>query len=262
MRAVLSFALGLWVFGTTALYTLLVVPPILAAAVFSRGGRAPFFFGRLWSWMLLKTHRVRVVAIGGELLQPDHSYVFISNHASHLDSPAIALSLPHTLRFIGKMSLSRIPFFGWATRRIGIIYIDRNDPENARRTLSTAGASLTGGVSTLFYAEGTRTTDGRLQPFKKGGVMLALKTGLPIVPITVVGSRTLMPKHALRIRPGTIRVIIGPPIETVGKSPAQRDALIETVRAHIQDTLHRYPHDQDAPSPAMIPAASPEGTTA
>lgn len=262
MRALRSIASGLWVLGTTAVYTLLVFPPILAAAVF-RGGGAPFFFGRLWSWALLSTHRVRVVATGGERLRPDRSYVFIANHASHLDSPAIAVSLPHALRFIGKRSLSRIPVFGWATRCIGIIYIDRSNPDKARRTLNAAAASLTGGVSTLFYAEGTRTPDGRLQPFKKGGVMLALQTGLPIVPVTVAGSRERMPKYAMRIRPGTVHVIIGRPIETAGKSPEQRDALLAAVRGDIQATLQRYYKNPGISSQAMTVAeTSSEGTIA
>ena len=258
MRALLSIASGLWVLSTTAVYTLLVFPPILAAAAVSRGG-APFFFGRLWSRALLKTHRVRVLSTGGEQLFPDRSYVFISNHASHLDSPAIAVSLPHALRFVGKRSLSRIPVFGWATRCIGIIYIDRSDPDRARHTLNAAAASLTGGVSTLFYAEGTRTPDGRLQPFKKGGIMLALQTGLPIVPITVVGSRERMPKYALRIRPGTIHVIIGSPIETEGKGPEQRDALLAAVRETIQATLQRY-HNAPGILPQPVSKASAEGT--
>jgi 1-acyl-sn-glycerol-3-phosphate acyltransferase len=237
MRSLQGIAGSLWVLSTTALYTLLVSIPIFFTGLLSSSGRAPYGLGRFWSRLILKTHRVRVVAEGAERLQSDHSYVFISNHASHLDSLAIALCLPHTLRFIGKLSLARIPFFGWASRRIGIIYIDRSDSKSAHRTLDAAAASLTDGVSTLFYAEGTRSPDGRLQPFKKGGVMLALQTGLPIVPITVMGSHALMPKFARTIKPGTIRIVFGTPIDTRRCSVAHRDDLLARVREQIQRVL-------------------------
>lgn len=258
MRRIWDVIVRCWVLGTTTVYTLLVFPPILCAALFSRRGRAPFFFGRLWSRMVLMTNRIRVVPIGADRLDPEHSYVFIANHASHLDSTAIAVGLPHTVRFVGKQSLSHIPIFGRATRRIGVIYIDRSNPERARQTLSAAADSLTGGISALFYAEGTRSPDGRLQRFKKGGVMLAIQTGLPIVPITVVGSHALMPKHDIRIRPGTIRVVVGAPIDTTGLTAARRDALLETVRTRIQLALDRYGPNR-RPTLSGAPAASTPG---
>ena len=202
----------------------------------------------------MKTNRVRVTASGLSNLDPSQSYVFISNHASHLDSPAIALVIPHTLRFIGKSTLARIPFFGWAARRIGIIFIQRRDPESARRTLAQEAQSLTGGVSTLFYAEGTRSPDGHLQAFKKGGAMLALQTGLPIVPLTVLGSRDLLPKHSLHIRPGTIHIVVGAPISTVGLGVEDRDALLADVWSRIDHNLKAGPpafshHTADTPMP-------------
>ncbi len=253
------FSLGCaWAAGTTALYTVLVFFPILACLLFSRSGRSPFLFGRIWSWLVLKTNRVRVAVCGREHVDPDASYVFIANHASHLDSTAIALALPHTLRFIGKKSLSRIPVFGWASRRIGIIYIDRQNRQKAIETLRQEAGSLKNGVSTLFYAEGTRSVDGQLQAFKKGGAIFAIQTGLPVVPLTVAGSHRLMPKYATRIRPGTITVYIGRPISTIGLSQDDRDDLIDQVRGEIQQQLDGHGRAAGAtvcqcPVPALDP---------
>jgi len=237
MRPVRATLGWLWAISTTALYTVLVFVPILVWALCSRHGQAPYVFGRVWSWLVLRTHRVRVKTSGLDQLEPTQSYVFISNHVSHLDSPAIALAILHPLRFVGKNSLAGVPFFGGAARRIGIIFIDRGNPDSAHRTLAHAAASLTGGVSTLFYAEGTRSPDGRLQSFKKGGVMLALQTGLPIVPLTVLGSHALLPKGGRCVRPGTIRVVIGAPMETAGLGTDARDTVLTSVRSRIQETL-------------------------
>jgi len=140
----------------------------------------------------------------------------MANHVSHLDPPAVALAIPNTLRFIGKLSLSRIPVFGPAARRAGVIFIDRGDSEKARKELNRTITALKNGVSTLFFAEGTRSADGRLLPFKKGGVMLALQTGLPVVPVTVTGSYALFPKKQWFIRPGTVHVEIGNPLRFPG----------------------------------------------
>lgn len=229
---------GAWALVSAALYTLVVSLPILVLAPFSRTGRSTYTMARVWSWLLLRTHRVRIQVAGLEKIARDRSYVFIANHASHLDSPAIALSIPNTLRFVGKASLSKIPIFGLATRLIKVIYIDRRDSKTAIETLNRAIDALRGGVSALFYAEGTRSPDGRLRAFKKGGVMLAMGAHLPIVPITVVGSHDVLPKGRLHIHPGLVRVIISDPIRP--SADADRDQLLATVRDTIQQNLLQF----------------------
>ena len=228
-----------WGFGTAGIYTLAAFGPIVCLALFSRRGRAPYAVGKLWARLILKTNRVRLEISGREKIDPDRSYVFMANHSSHLDSPAIALAIPNTLRFIGKFSLSRIPVFGPAARRAGVIFIDRGQSRKAVATLNRTVTALTNGIGTLFFAEGTRSPDGRLLPFKKGGVMLALQTGLPIVPVTVTGSHALFPKGQRFIRPGSMRVEIGDPIEVNGYTLADRDRLLQRVRTIIQNTLDR-----------------------
>ncbi|MBI9083147.1 MAG: 1-acyl-sn-glycerol-3-phosphate acyltransferase [Desulfobacterales bacterium] len=229
---------GAWALASVGIYTLVISLPILVLAPFSRTGRSTYAMARVWSWLLLRTHRVRVQAEGVEKIDRDRSYIFISNHVSHLDSPAIALSLSNPLRFVGKAALSKIPVFGLATRLIKVIYIDRSDSKKAIETLNRAVDALQGGISALFYAEGTRSPDGRLQPFKKGGVMLALGANLPIVPITVLGSYNILPKGHLNIHPGLIRVVISDPILPLAY--ANSEQLQAAVRGAIEENLQRY----------------------
>ncbi len=227
-----------WTLGTTALYTLTVCPLILLVGPFNPSGRLAYRLGQLWSWLILKSHRVRLVVKGVEHLSRHTSYVFMANHASHLDPPAVALALPHMLRFIGKKSLARIPLFGWATRLAGIIYIDRGDSAAAVATINRAIADLRHGVSAFFFAEGTRSHDGRLQPLKKGGVALALRAHLPIVPVTILDGFRLLPRGRLFIRSGTMHILVGPPLETAGLGETDRDRLLEQVRQVIAANLN------------------------
>jgi 1-acyl-sn-glycerol-3-phosphate acyltransferase len=240
MRHIKATLMGAWSMGTLALFTVAVCLPILLLPLFSHTGQSTFVMARIWSWLLLRTNFVGIQAEGLEKIRRNRSYVFIANHASHLDSPAMALALPNILRFVGKASLARIPVFGWALRQTrAAIFIDRSDPQRAIETLNRATEELKGGVSALFYAEGTRSPGGRLQPFKKGGVMLAIQAQLPMVPVTVVGSHRLLPKYQLHIHPGTIRVIVGDPIETAGRTEADRDMLLETAQRTIQENLRQ-----------------------
>jgi 1-acyl-sn-glycerol-3-phosphate acyltransferase len=177
---------------------------------------------------------------GLEKIVQTRSYVFISNHSSNLDPLAVAWTLSHTLRFIGKKSLEKIPLFGWAARRARVIFIDRNDSPKAIEAINKVIMELKGGISAIFFAEGTRNLGGKLQSFKKGGVVLALKARLPIVPITILDSYKLFPKKALRIKPGVMRIIIGEPIETAPYNEQDRDRVLERVRSIIFHNLKYY----------------------
>lgn len=242
-----NLIMSVWTLTTTTLYTIVLGIPTILVALLSRTGRAPFALGCAWSWLILKTNRVKVRVVGLEKIAIRRSYVFISNHASHLDPPAVALALKKPLRFIGKKSLSKIPIFGWAAQLARMIFIDRSDSIKAIETINTAVKELKDGVSAYFFAEGTRSADGFLQAFKKGGVMLALKAKLPIIPITIIGSHALLPKHGRRIRPGEIKVIVGDPIDTAGYSESDKDLLLQKIRGVIAETLQRsqgqYPSD-------------------
>ncbi len=235
-----AFIMALWAAATTILYTIVLGPVLLLIDLFSKTGRTSFKVGRLWAWLIMKTNRVQVIVEGLEKILPERSYVFISNHTSNLDPLAVAWKLPHTLRFVGKKALEKIPLFGFAARHAGVIFIDRNDTPKAIESINKTIRELRCGISPYFYAEGSRSSGGELKPFKKGGVVLALKARLPIVPITVLDGYKLFPKRSIHIKPGIMRVVIGDPIETSSLLEEDRDKILENVRAIIYRNIEKY----------------------
>ncbi len=231
---------AVWTAVTTVIYSLVVIPPLIAIAPLSKTGRVSFYFGKLWSWLIIKTNRVKLQVEGMENLIKDKSYVFISNHSSNLDPPIVALSVKHVVRFVAKKSLLKVPLFGTGSKLAKMIYIDRTDMHGAVDTLNKNIKDLKNGISACFFAEGTRSFDGRLKEFKKGGVALALKAGLPIVPVTIVDSHKLFPKKSLAIKPGRLRVIIDKPIEILHYTEADRDELTKKVRDVIEQNLIKF----------------------
>jgi len=210
------------------------IPAILLALLLPgkpRKGRWFRIVSKSYSRICLTAFGIRVDGRGREHVDPSKPYIFMSNHVSHADSPALALTIPHPLHWVFKKELGKIPVFGWVLSSGGQVMVDRSSPEKAREALSDAMAGLSGNNSILIYPEGTRSRDGTLQPFKKGGFWMAISSGLPIVPVQVSGSRDVVPADTLRIRPGTITVEIFPPIETAGKTLHDIPDLMERVRA-------------------------------
>ncbi len=222
---------------TTTILTLVVGVPALLMGIFERSGRALYRTGCTWAWLILKVHRVRLQVAGVEKLVRTRSYVFISNHLSHLDGLAMVLALPHTLRFVAKKSLARVPVFGWAFRLARMIFIDRGDGAGAIETINRSAQDLKNGISAYFFAEGSRSESGEMRPFKKGGVLFALKAGLHIVPVTVIGSNRLLPKGALGIKSGIIRIIVGDPIDTSPYGEENRGQLLLQIQETIRGNL-------------------------
>lgn len=209
------------------------VPAILLALMLpgkARKGRWFRIVSKTYSRISLAAFGIRVVGRGKGNIVAGKAYVFMSNHASHADSPALALVISHPLHWVFKKELAKIPVFGWVLLACGQVMVDRSSPERSRASLEEAISGLSGNNSVMIYPEGTRSRDGNLQPFKKGGFRMALQVGLPIVPVRVSGSREVVVADTLRIRPGTITVEIFPPIETRGKTPADIPDLMSRVR--------------------------------
>ncbi len=188
---------------------------------------------RLWSRLTLKTLGVRFVAHYDEGVDPHRPCVYVANHQSQLDIPALVLAMPVDFRMVAKRELFYIPIFGWALWLAGFIFIDRRDRERAIRSLDKAARRIQSGTSIVVFVEGTRSPDGRLLPFKKGAFVLALQAHVPIVPVSIRGGHALMPKGSLKARPGTIEVVFGAPIPTSAYTMETRDTLIEAVRQRI-----------------------------
>jgi 1-acyl-sn-glycerol-3-phosphate acyltransferase len=178
---------------------------------------------------------VGVAMEGREKLDPSRCYIFMCNHVSNLDPPIVVPVLPGRTSILVKKELFRVPILGWAMRMASLVPVDRSDRESAIASIGKAAEVMKAGLHMTIYPEGTRSIDGRLLPFKKGPFHLALDSGVPIVPVTVVGTLTMMPKGGIRIHPATARVIFHEPIES--SQFKDRDALMEAVRASIAGAL-------------------------
>lgn len=188
-----------------------------------------------WSSAFLRAGRVDVVLEGAEHIVPGRPAVLVSNHESWFDVFALATHLPGDCRFVGKKELTRVPIFGPAWLACGHIAIDRSDRAAAIRSLDEAGrrAREEGAVIVLF-PEGTRSRTRRMLPFKKGAFVLALKLGVPVIPVGVSGGREVMAPGSWRITPGTIHIRIGEPIPVEGLGTRDRDVLVQRARTAVE----------------------------
>jgi len=211
----------------------------IAALVFDRSGKKYHWVSRTWSRIALRVCGVGVKVRGTEHLQHGRSYIYVCNHASMFDIPVVSAGIPDDIRIVYKRELEKIPVFGWGLRWSNYIGIDRGSSAEARRSLDDAVAKIRNGASVLMFAEGTRTSDGKLQPFKRGAFHLAARSGVPIVPLTINGSFSIVPKHSLRIRPGTVELVLSPPVsvDAVQGKDAERE-LMEKVRSAIAAEYH------------------------
>ena len=208
----------------------------IASAPFDRSGDTVVKLARLWSRMLLWTAAVPLRVTTQAELDPRRAYVFMANHMSTVDVWALFVALPIKVRFIAKKQLGRIPLFGWAMSVGRFIFIDRQNALSARRSIDQASERIRAGSSVAIFPEGTRSRDGSLGPFKKGGFHLAIKAGVPIVPVGIRGAHEVMPRGSLVLRRGAVSVEIGAPIPTAGISiedRAARDLLLARVRGEI-----------------------------
>ncbi len=223
-----------------ALATLLLAPPVIVLSVLGLR-EAAFAPVRLWARLLHLVTRIRFRVHGVENVPEDGSYVVVSNHCSHLDGPTIVLALPHPVYIVIKRELARIPLWGQAVVALGFIAVDRSDSEQARDQMQRAVDAIRGGRRVLVFAEGTRSGNGRLQPFKKGGFHLAVDAQVPILPLAVNGSHTLFPKGAPVVRPGMVDVVVGRPIPTAGKGKEDLEDLMAETRDAILAARRRDP---------------------
>jgi 1-acyl-sn-glycerol-3-phosphate acyltransferase len=201
---------------------------------FDKKGGTYFWAGSRWSMFSMFVCRVKVKLEGKENTPPGGNYIVVSNHASMFDIPAMMSVFP-TMRIMFKKELSYVPLWGWALRWGKHIMVDRGRSIEAMKSIDRAADAIRSGGSVLLFAEGTRTRDGNLLPFKRGAFSLAAKSGVPILPITINGSFRILPKKSLNIRPSTIHMIIGKPIPTAGIDSREKEiALMNEVRGIIE----------------------------
>ncbi len=193
---------------------------------------------KTWSRLVLWFAGVRVSVQGLEHVNPRESYIIVANHQSHFDIPVVVGYLPLKMTIISKKELFKIPFFGWGMKAAGVLKVDRSNRHQAIATLKEAERILRENhISLLAFPEGTRSRDGKIHRFKKGPFMVALQTGLPILPVTLVGTYNILPPKTLNLNPGVVRMIIHPPVDSTQFDLNSRDAFIEQIKTIIEKTF-------------------------
>ena len=214
---------------------------------FDRKGRVVHRYARLWGKIALLANRVRVNIEGMDHLNGQGPYIFMSNHQGYYDIFALLGHLPYQFKWLAKKELFSVPFLGWTMAAAGYIRIDREGTRETVGAMNDAAQRIRDGMSVVIFPEGSRSPDGLIQPFKKGGFTLAIKSGVPIVPIAISGSRDIMPKDKLTVASGEIRIRMDHPIKTENFSSKDREFLMKRVRETITKNFKLISQEQTTP---------------
>ncbi|MFH1976667.1 MAG: lysophospholipid acyltransferase family protein [Pseudomonadota bacterium] len=222
----MTAAIIAWIVLTTIFFGLLTI----FVSFISRKGDLPHKVAGIWARSILALSPIEVTVKGLSNIDPDKSYIYMSNHQSNYDIPILLGHLPVQFRWLAKIELFRIPVFGYAMKRAGYICIDRSNQKSAFESLKKAAGIIRDGVSVMVFPEGTRSMDGNIGSFKKGGFVLAVESGVPIVPVIIYGTFSIMPKSRLLIKPGKVTLEVLEPVETSGFTKETKDGLMEKIR--------------------------------
>lgn len=221
-----------WLIGLP--FTIFIFIFVIISLAFDRSGSSIHSIGALWGRILLFLSGVTVEIKGTENLLQNSPQIIASNHKGAFDILALQAFIPIQFRWVAKKSLFKIPIIGWSMSLAGYVSIDREKAGSAYKSIERAAEKVKKGVSVLIFPEGTRSSAGSLLPFKRGGFLLAIKSGVPIIPVSIRGTENLMKKDSILIRPGVVKVVIGKPIPV---SDTDEKPLMEMVRKAIEEGL-------------------------
>jgi 1-acyl-sn-glycerol-3-phosphate acyltransferase len=234
-------------------YTFVCGTLSLLSSFFDANGRIQHGFARVWSRMILGTAGCKLQVEGLENVDLSHPYIYASNHQSAFDIPTLYVGLPVQFRIMAKKELFLYPFMGWHMKRSGQIPIERENARSSLKSLVRASETVRGGTPLFVFPEGGRTPDGTVKPFLSGAFYVAIKAGVPIVPMAIVGTYESLPMNSYVIRPHPIRLIVGNPISTDGMNPREMGKLAEQVQRTIEDLYYAHSFVAD-------PRVTPDGT--
>jgi len=213
------------------------IATLVAVSLLRRSDASVQFLARGWAKLILFTTGVRVNREGGDSLEPRSPYIFAANHQSQYDIFVLQGHLGHDFRWMAKKELYKVPVWGPAMRAAGYIPIDRSHGREALRSLTEAASRIAGGTSVVIFPEGTRSPDGRLGDFKAGGMQLAIRAGVSVVPVAIRGTCDILPKGKILARPGRVVLKVGEPIAVAGYHQKQKQELADRVRAAVASML-------------------------
>ena len=240
MRKLTTLLVYLWApIANLLWYTHTVIMGSLSLLLwpFDRTGALQFWCARWWCRLVAWSIFARIRVHGVEHVRAGQPYVYMANHSSLIDTPALFAYLPYPFRIMAKRELFFVPFMGWHLWTAGHYPIDRRDARRTVRSLRRVVEGVREGKSLAVFPEGTRTRDGRLQEFKPGMFKIAIRAGVPIVPVTIRGTFTLLPSTTLAPRPGRVEVILAEPIATRDYDETRLPELIERTKDVIRHTL-------------------------
>ncbi len=223
-----------------ALYTLVVGPPMILHCLLTGSPELMFRAAVAGSKLAMAMCGIKVTAEGQENIPPGVC-IFVGNHTSNADPPAVVGAIPRRVALLGKREVFRVPILGTVLRLAGFVAVDRERREAAIASMDEALDHLKNGVSYLIFPEGTRSPDGRLRRFKKGSFVMAIRAQVPLVPVSVIGAHKVMRKGELAVHPGSVTVRFHPPVDVAGYTMEQREALVARVQAIVASAL---PGDQ------------------
>jgi 1-acyl-sn-glycerol-3-phosphate acyltransferase len=223
----------------------------LAVSLFDKGGRKQVAIARFWSKVLLKIAGVKMSVEGVDKIDRNRGYVFVSNHVSFMDTPVVLAHIPVQFRFLAKKGLFSIPFLGYHLKRAGHLPVPRDNPRDAAKTMHESARIIRErGISVLIFPEGGRSLQG-LKPFKEGAAYIAIKAGVPVVPIALIGTLQVLPMHSLNVRPGHVTLRVGDPIPTANLKSHDREMLTQQLRDRVGELLGKSEKDAFVtPTPA------------
>jgi 1-acyl-sn-glycerol-3-phosphate acyltransferase len=226
--------------STALCVTALAAAGVVIISIFSSAEQLGRRIGYRWAKMLLSISGIKIQIIGAENIVPGQPQILMANHQSDFDVLICTAGIPGDFIWTAKKELFRIPVFGRALRASGFIEIDRQNHKKAIQSLTGAAAKLQQGISVATFPEGTRSLDGKLLPFKQGMFYVAIQTGMPIVPISIIGSGKIMSAKSWQVNRGEIIMVIDKPIDVRGYTIETRAELMEKVRNIIADNLAKY----------------------
>ena len=230
----------LWILLVTGFFAILAI----FVSFISKSGDLPHIVARIWAKCILVASGIKVTVKGHSNIDSAGSYIYMSNHLSNFDIPVLLAYLPVQFRWLAKAELFKIPLFGYAMQRAGYISIDRSNFRSAVQSLKRAAKNIRDGVSVLIFPEGTRSQDFNIQPFKKGGFVLAVDSGVPIIPVIIHGTWPIMPKKRILVKPGNVVLEIAKPIKSSDYTRKTKEDLMEKVRNVLIESFEKVNKDK------------------
>jgi len=212
----------------------------LACGLWDKSGRQQHFVARIWARTLLWVSFSRVTLIGGDKLDPTQPAVYASNHLSYMDTPVLFANLPFQFRILAKQALWKIPFVGWYLNHSGQVPIDASSSRSAIAGLLRGVKALKSGLPLFVFPEGARSPDGALHPMASGCAFMAIRAGVPLVPLALIGTYELLPIHVYALRPRPLKIIVGDPIPTSDLTTKDADALTDRLFQAITEMYDQY----------------------